>query len=260
MSNKGTGKQIPRELGSYFLEDVFLSRHGGCDTIFIFPMNPVQISFLFLIEIKDFMLKIWGRANSVNVQKAVWATAEIGVAFERVDAGMALGKNNEDWYLELNPNGKIPLLQHEGFSLWESNVIVRYLCQTFSMGKLCREEVELRFLAEQWMDWTVSELGPAMHPVFWGLVRTPPEERNQQAIESGIKACIMLFTMLDKHLQHSGFVCGSDFTMGDIPAGAMAYRWFNMEIDRPVLEALQEWYEKLLERPAYREHVVMPLT
>ena len=137
------------------------------------------------------MLKIWGRANSVNVQKAVWATAETGVAFERVDAGMAFGKNNEDWYLELNPNGKIPLLQHEGFSLWESNVIVRYLCQTFSMGKLCPEEVELRFLAEQWMDWTVSELGPAMHPVFWGLVRTPPEKRNQQAIESGIKACII---------------------------------------------------------------------
>ena len=206
------------------------------------------------------MLKIWGRANSVNVQKAVWATAETGVAFERVEAGMTFGKNNEDWYLELNPNGKIPLLEHEGFSLWESNVIVRYLCQTFSIGKLCPQEVELRFLAEQWMDWTISELGPAMHPVFWGLVRTPPEERNQQAIESGIKACIRLFTMLDQHLQHSGFVCGSDFTMGDIPAGAMAYRWFNMEIDRPALEALQEWYEKLLERPAYREHVVMPLT
>ena len=100
------------------------------------------------------MLKIWGRANSVNVQKAVWAAAETGVAFERVDAGMAFGKNNEDWYLELNPNAKIPLLEHEGFSLWESNVIVRYLCQTFSMGKLCPEEVELRFLAEQWMDWT----------------------------------------------------------------------------------------------------------
>ena len=143
------------------------------------------------------MLKIWGRANSVNVQKAVWATAETGVAFERVDAGMAFGKNNEDWYLELNPNGKIPLLQHEGFSLWESNVIVRYLCQTFSMGKLCPEEVEIRFLAEQWMDWTVSELGPSMHPVFWGLVRTPPEKRNQQAIESGIKDCIRLFTMLE---------------------------------------------------------------
>ena len=126
------------------------------------------------------MLKIWGRANSVNVQKAVWAAAETGVAFERVDAGMAFGKNNEDWYLELNPNGKIPLLQHEGFSLWESNVIVRYLCQTFSMGKLCPEEVELRFLAEQWMDWTVSELGPAMHPVFWGLVRTPPEKETSR--------------------------------------------------------------------------------
>ena len=77
------------------------------------------------------MLKIWGRANSVNVQKAFWAAAETGVVFERVDAGMAFGKNNEDWYLELNPNAKIPLLQHEAFSLWESNVIVRYLCQTF---------------------------------------------------------------------------------------------------------------------------------
>ena len=95
MSNKGTGDQIPREFGSHFLGDVLLSRQGGCDTIFIFPMNPVQISFLLFKEIKEFMLKIWGRANSVNVQKAVWAAAETGVAFERVDAGMAFGKNND---------------------------------------------------------------------------------------------------------------------------------------------------------------------
>ena len=206
------------------------------------------------------MFKIWGRVNSVNVQKTVWAAAETEVDFERFDAGMAYGKNNEGWYLKINPNGKIPILQDGEFSLWESNVIVRFLCHAHSMGNLCPENPKQRFEAEQWMDWSVSELGPAMVPVFWGLVRTPPDKRNQEMIQAGLDKCFQLYEILDQQLKKTGYVTGNDFTMGDIPVGAIVYRWFNMDIKRPKLHALYGWYEMLKSRPDYQKHVMMPLT
>ena len=128
------------------------------------------------------------------------------------------------------------------------------------MVNLCPEDPARRFHTEQWMEWSVSELGPAMNPVFWGLVRTLPEEQNQQSIQDGLDACTRLFGILDEHLQKTGFVSGNSFTMGDIPSGAMAYRWYNMEIERPRLDALQAWYEKLQNRPSFRKHVMLPLT
>ena len=206
------------------------------------------------------MLKIWGRANSVNVQKAVWAAAEVGVRFERLDAGLVFGKNTEDWYLALNPNGKVPLLQDGEWSLWESNVIVRYLAHCYGTGTLCPDDPQQRFTAEQWMDWTVLELLPAMTPPFWGLVRTPPEKRNWEAINAGIKECNRLFGLLDRHLQQQDYVAGNEFSMGDIPAGALVYRWYNLDIERDELLGVHAWYERLQIRSSYGKHVMLPVT
>ena len=75
------------------------------------------------------MLTIYGRVNSVNVQKVLWCLAELGVPHTRIDAGLEHGKNHEPWYLALNPNGRVPLMQDGSFTLWESNTIVRYLSQ-----------------------------------------------------------------------------------------------------------------------------------
>ena len=206
------------------------------------------------------MLKIWGRANSVNVQKAVWAAAETGVPFERLDAGLAYGKNTEDWYLACNPNGKVPLLQDGEWSLWESNVIVRYLAHRYGAGTLCPDDPRQRFVAEQWMDWTVSELLPAFTPPFWGLVRTPPEQRDWDKINAGVKECNRLLGLLNGHLQQQDYVAGAAFSMGDIPAGAIAYRWYNLDIERDELPAVRTWYERLTTRSAFQSQVMLPIT
>ena len=206
------------------------------------------------------MLKIWGRANSVNVQKAVWAAAETGVPFERLDAGLAYGKTTEDWYLACNPNGKVPLLQDGEWSLWESNVIVRYLAHRYGAGTLCPDDPQPRFVAEQWMDWTVSELLPALTPPFWGLIRMPPEQRDWDKINAGGKECNRLFGLLNGHLQQQDYVAGAAFSMGDIPAGAIAYRWYNLDIEHDELPALRAWYERLTTRPAFQSEVMLPIT
>jgi glutathione S-transferase len=207
------------------------------------------------------MLKIWGRTNSVNVQKVLWCLAELGVAYERVDAGLDHGKNKEPWYLALNPNGRIPLLQDGAFSLWESNTIVRYLSARFGRGVLWPESAETRALAERWMDWQLSTLMTPVSTVFWNLIRTPPDRRDADAIARGTADAVRAAAILDGHLTAHAYVAGDSFTMGDIPAGALVHRWLALPgVERPDHPALRAWYERLVARPAYRDHVLLPLS
>src|SRR6516165_7831253 len=132
------------------------------------------------------MIKIWGRNTSVNVQKVMWAVGELELPHERIDVGGAFGKNKEPAYLAMNPNGLVPTLEEDdGFLLWESNSVVRYLAAKHGAGTLEPSGPHARALASQWMDWQLSIYGPAITPVFWGLIRTPPEQRDHTAIEAG---------------------------------------------------------------------------
>ena len=130
------------------------------------------------------MIKMWGRNTSMNVQKATWAVGELGLACERIDIGGAFGMNKEPKYLAMNPNGLVPTLEEDdGFLLWESNTIVRYLAAKHDKaGILEPKNLKARALASQWMDWQLSVAGPAIGPTFWGLIRTPAEKRDMAAI------------------------------------------------------------------------------
>jgi glutathione S-transferase len=207
------------------------------------------------------VLTIWGRTNSVNVQKVLWCLAELGVPYERIDAGLQFGKNKEPWYLALNPNGRIPLLQDGDFTLWESNTIVRYLAAKHGRGGLCPEPLEERALAERWMDWQLSTLVGPVSIVFWNLVRTRAAERDASAVASATVEANRAAAILDAHLAKQPFVAGERFTMGDIPVGATAHRWLALEgVERPPLPALRAWHARLAERSAFREHVMLPLS
>ncbi|MGA9895937.1 MAG: glutathione S-transferase, partial [Xanthobacteraceae bacterium] len=132
------------------------------------------------------MIKVWGRNTSSNVQKVMWAIGEIGLPHERIDVGGSFGKNREAEYLAMNPNGLVPTLQEEdGFPLWESNTIVRYLAAKHRSTVLEPADLRARALASKWMNWQLSVCGPAITPVFWGMIRTPPEKRDHGAIEDG---------------------------------------------------------------------------
>jgi len=127
--------------------------------------------------------RVWGRTNSINVQKVLWCCAELELPFERIDAGMAFGVVATPAYRALNPNGRIPTLEDDGYVLWESNTIVRYLATKHGMGSLCPSDLLARFEAERWMDWQLTTLDRPLRNVFWALVRTPPQERDPVALE-----------------------------------------------------------------------------
>lgn len=207
------------------------------------------------------MLKIWGRTNSVNVQKAMWCIAELGLAHERIDAGMQYGKNKEDWFLEMNPNGRVPVIDDDGFTLWESNSIVRYLSAKHSPGGLYPQSLQVRADCERWMDWQLTVLSPPMTVAFWQLIRTPSEQRDMQKVQQSAQETATVLTMLDRQLTGRDYVGGSELTMGDIPVGAMVHRWYALpDIERPELANLRAWYERLSTRPAFQNHVMLPLT
>jgi glutathione S-transferase len=206
------------------------------------------------------VLKLWGRVNSINVQKVLWALAELDVPYERVDAGLAFGVVNEPYYRKMNPNGRVPTIEDDGLVLWESNAIVRYLSAKHGAGSLWPDELRLRADADRWMDWTATTLGPAMTPVFWGLVRTPPEKRDAATIAAGIEQCAKALQLFDGCLAGRQFVAGKSFTMGDIPVGTFVHRWYALDVKHPPLANLEAYYARLKERPAYARHVAQPLS
>jgi glutathione S-transferase len=205
-------------------------------------------------------LRIYGRKNSFNVQKVLWCCAEIGLPFERIDRGGEFGGTAVPEYRAMNPTGRVPTIDDNGFILWESNTIVRYLAVRHSMGRLCPEDDQARARAEQWMDWQLAHLWPALVPAFMGLVRTPPEKRNNEAISSAVRLSAEQFTLLDAHLRKHDYVNGSDFTMADIPLGAVAHRWFALDIERPTLGGVDAWFERIKQRPGFVKHVDIPLS
>ena len=205
------------------------------------------------------MLKIWGRTNSVNVKKALWCIEELELKYERIDAGLRFGIVNTPEYRRLNPNGLVPTIEDHGFVLWESHAIVRYLAAKHGAGKLWPLDLKQRADADRWMDWAFT-FQTAFRPVFWGLVRTPPEQRDPVAIEEGLKKSAELLGHLDAALAGRKYLAGDVFTMGDIPIGCHIHLWLRLPIERPQHPHLEAWCARLLQRTPYCKVVDIPIS
>jgi len=206
------------------------------------------------------MLRVLGRANSINVQKVMWCAAELGVDVDRIDIGGTYGGNDQLDFLAKNPNGRVPVLQDGDLTLWESNTIVRYLCRTYGEAPWQLDDFAAYAHASQWMDWYLSSLHAPMTVIFWALVRTPPEDRDEEAVSKAVEDASGLWTIIDAHLNKRDFITGEAPSMGDIPIGCAAYRWHKMDVNRPDLPNLLAWWKRLRQRPAYRNNVMLPLT
>ena len=201
------------------------------------------------------MLKIYGRKTSSNVQKVLWCCAEIGLPFERIDIGGPFANNRSPEYLALNPNGLVPTIDEDGFILWESNVIVRYLAAKHAMGTLCPRDLAQRADADRWMDWQQTVIAPPMGVAFRAFLKSPPDAIAEDQLRAAIQKAGEAWGILDARLAGRDFVAGAALTMADIALGNAVHRWFKLPVARPELPPLKRWYDRLCARPAYREHV-----
>lgn len=204
------------------------------------------------------MLRIWGRRNSLNVQKVMWLVGELGLAHEHVEAGGPFGRLDEPGFLAMNPHGRVPVLEAEGAAIWESHTILRYLAARHGGARFWPADPLARSRTDRWMDWALASLQPAFMAVFWGFHRTPPARRDWAAIRNGLERCARCYGLLDRELAGRPYLAGDRLTLADLPAGATLHRYFGMEIERPDLPAVEAWYRRLAGHPAYRAHVMLP--
>jgi glutathione S-transferase len=208
-------------------------------------------------------LHIWGRMSSINVRKVIWTLQELGVPFARTDAGLNFGVNKTPEFLAKNPNALVPLLEDDGFQLWESNVIVRYLCAKHSPGTLYPADLHTRFDAERWMDWQQTSFNGAGREAFIQIIRTAPEKRQPDAVRASVATTEPLLAMLDAHLAGRAWIAGAHFGMADIPLGCEMHRWWGMpdaafdalHAPRQPLATypnLARWWATIQARPAVR--------
>ncbi|WP_282153069.1 glutathione S-transferase family protein [Ruegeria atlantica] len=202
------------------------------------------------------MLEVWGRPYSSNVIPVIWTANELGLDYTLQLAGGSFGKLDTEMYAMINPNKMIPAIRDGDFALWESLAIVRYLCDRYGEGTLSPSDIQTRAIADQWMEWSASRaFGPVIY-LFFATVRTHPDQRDPEKIAMLRDEAHHALTILDQHLADRAYVCGDNFTMADIPLGCVAYRYFNVEVARPPLPNVEAWYQRLVERPAYQDHVM----
>jgi glutathione S-transferase len=206
------------------------------------------------------MLKIWGRLSSINVQKVVWCADELGLAYERIDAGGAFGLTKTPQYLAMNPNALVPVIEDDGLVLYESNPIVRYLTARHAPGVLWPEGLAQRADVDRWMEWQSTAYGPAMRDAFWQLIRTPVEKRDAAAIERSRAESERLSGILDAHLASRAHLTPDGFTAADIVVGCAAHRWLNLPVAREPRPNLERWYAALKSRPGSRQVTSQALT
>lgn len=197
-------------------------------------------------------IKIWGRMSSINVKKVVWAVQELGLDFERLEAGGVHGVVKTPAYVAMNPNSQIPVMEDNDYVLWESNVITRYLCAKYSPGNFYPTDLRERFDAERWMEWQQTMTNPASRNGFWHLIRLPAEQRDMALVTQSNALVEPLMALLDAHLATRSFMVGERFTMADIPLGCEVQRWFGLPQSREKRPHIERWFASLLARPAAR--------
>jgi glutathione S-transferase len=208
------------------------------------------------------MLTLWGRPNSVNVQKVLWLCDELALPIERIDAGLQYGRNHEPEYLAMNPNARVPTLVDGDYVLWESNSIMRYLALQYGAATtLYAADPQVRAGIDRWLDWTLSTLTQVDRPVFWALVRTPPEKRNLPQLAADAAEAGKAWTILDQHLAKRDWIEGQHFSLADIAIGSFARRYLAHEaIDKPPLPNVAAWFTRIESRGAFQRHIAAPMT
>jgi len=202
------------------------------------------------------MLEIWGRPYSSNVIPVIWTAVECGIDYKLKLAGGSFGKIDTPQFAAMNPNQMIPTIRDGDFSLWESHVIVRYLSAKYAAGTLYPEDIQLRAVADQWMEWSGTRAFMPVIQMFFATVRTEPSKRDPALLKKHADEAASVLAILDAHLKDNDYIAGSQFSMGDIPLGAVAYRYFNVDAKRPEFSNIEAWYKRLCERPAYQKHVM----
>ncbi|CAM3696947.1 glutathione S-transferase family protein [Xenorhabdus thuongxuanensis] len=205
------------------------------------------------------MIKVWGRKTSSNVQALMWCIGELGLPFTRYDIGHKYGGNNTAEFLSMNPNGTVPVIKDgDSAPIWETGAILRYLANRYAKAPFWPEDFVARTHIDKWAEW--SKINIALNftaPIFWRVVRTAPQHQDQEEIAKAIYKLGNMLNIAEMQLEKHKFIAGDYFTLADIQFGHILYRYFDIKINRPMHPEIINYYDRLTERHAFREYVMV---
>ena len=204
------------------------------------------------------MITVYGRATSSNVQAVLWGLAELDLRFERLDYGHVYGGTDTPEFGAMNPNRRVPVIRDGDLVLWESCAILRYLAGRYGRFPFWPEDPVARAPVDMWAEWGKTTFASSFSTIFWQLVWTPVARRDGAALDAALARTDANLAILEAQLGDNPFVMGRDFTLADIVIGHLLYRYYTLEIPRAARPTLAAYYARLAERPAYREHVMVP--
>lgn len=205
------------------------------------------------------MIQIWGRKTAFNVQKVLWLLEELHVPYTLVPIGGPLGGNQTPSYLAMNPHGKVPVLQDEHGTIWESHTILNYVAAQYGSPLFWDPDPMIRAKIGEWMDWGQTALQPSfLNGIFFGYYRTPAEKRDWESIRFYMARVAKQFGILDQELQKSPYLGGDTLSLADIAVGTILYRYYELDLEKPSLPQVERWYALLQERQAFRDTVMVP--
>jgi glutathione S-transferase len=193
-------------------------------------------------------LRIYGIART-RAFRALWIAKELGIDYEHIPIEIGAAGARQPDYLAINPNGRLPAIEDDGFVLWESLAITLYLAKKH--GRLYPTTLEGEAKAWQWSLWSVQEVDRGVN--IWSLhaVRLPPEDRDPQRLAEALKVIEAPFRVLDSALTGRSYLLGNDFTVADLNVAAVISRAIDMDL--AATPRLGDWLRRCLERPAARD-------
>jgi glutathione S-transferase len=203
------------------------------------------------------MMRVLGRADSLNVRKVMWTIEELGIKCEREDCGGPFGGNDTPEFLALNPNGLVPTLVDGQTVVWESNSIIRYLAERQNATTFGGGTAAERAHISQWMDWQLSRLNAPITALFGQLVRLSADKRDQHVIDENIKTFRNLMGILARALPDEGFLFGSKISAADVVIGVILHRFFALVPETGLDSRIVAYHGALAGRPGFRAHVAI---
>lgn len=205
------------------------------------------------------MLTVWGRKTSSNVQALMWCIGEMKLPCVRHDIGHKFGGTDTDFFYSLNPNRTVPVLQDGSAPpLWETGAILRYLANRYGSESFWPSDDLKKANVDRWAEWAKINVAMAFTaPVFWRVVRTPEKQRDENAIKEAMANLERNLSIAEGQLGKHPFLSGNEFSLADVQFGHVLYRYYDIDVVRQPLPELRAYYERLVSRPAFREHVMV---
>ncbi|MGB9366577.1 MAG: glutathione S-transferase family protein [Xanthobacteraceae bacterium] len=192
-------------------------------------------------------LRIYGVART-RAFRALWIAEELGLTYEHLPIEIGDAGAGSAEFRKINPNGRLPFIEDNGFVLFESLAITFYLAKKHSNGRLYPGTLEAEARAWQWSFWAIAEVDRGVN--IWSLhaVRLPESERDAAKREEALKVIARPFRILDAAVAQQSYLLGDAFTIADLNVAAVISRAVDMDLS--AVPNLKTWLTRCLDRPA----------